>query len=67
MGSVIALEAGRHSAFDCMQVYDLVDGSDGFFTNRIHADYRSHTAIPFRSVGIPMQCCGAIHACTVCH
>lgn len=31
-----------------LQVYNLLDGSDGFFTNSIHADYRSHTAIPFR-------------------
>lgn len=44
------------------QVYDLIDGSDGFFTNVIHPDYRSHTAIPFRLAACHSQCiCSAIN------
>lgn len=31
-----------------LQVYNLIDQSDGFYTNNVHADYRSHTALPFR-------------------
>ncbi len=31
-----------------LQVYDALDGSEGFYSNRVDPTYRSHTAIPFR-------------------
>lgn len=43
--------AGKRARRRAQVVYDLIDGSDGFFTNVIHPDYRSHTAIPFRIQG----------------
>ena len=32
------------------QVYNLIDQSEGFYTNKVHPEYRSHTALPFRYV-----------------
>ncbi|DBA68540.1 hypothetical protein WJX79_008013 [Trebouxia sp. C0005] len=32
-------------------VYDLIDRSCGFYTNNVQAEYRSHTALPFRIHG----------------
>ncbi len=32
----------------CLQVYDLIDQSSGFYTNNVQSEYRSHTALPFR-------------------
>eukprot|EP00891_Asterochloris_glomerata_P006216 jgi/Astpho2/6216/Aster-03623 len=42
--------AGIRSARRAQQVYDALDGSEGFYSNRVDPTYRSHTAIPFRQL-----------------
>lgn len=42
-----------------VQVYDLIDQSEGFYTNKVHPEYRSHTALPFRWVA-PQPACTAL-------
>lgn len=32
-------------------VYNLIDQSHGFYNNKVHPEYRSHTALPFRIRG----------------
>lgn len=49
-----------------VQVYNLIDQSEGFYTNRIHPDYRSHTALPFRLVASG-PAWGALFLCKLIH
>lgn len=39
----------------CLQVYDLIDRSSGFYTNNVQSEYRSHTALPFRYAFATLQ------------
>ncbi len=39
----------------CLQVYDLIDRSSGFYTNNVQSEYRSHTALPFRYARATIQ------------
>lgn len=43
--------AGQRAKQRADLVYDLIDQSEGFYTNKVHAEYRSHTALPFRIHG----------------
>lgn len=43
--------AGDRARRRAQLVYDLIDQSGEFYTNNVHAEYRSHTALPFRIHG----------------
>ena len=44
-----------------LQVYDALDRSEGFYSNRVDPAYRSHTAIPFRWGRILRRCRIRVH------